>query len=51
MTLETPLNKDSILEETTEIQDAGYNIPRANFIIYGIITVICILYFIFQIKP
>ena len=51
MTLETPLKDDGLLEETTEIEDANYGIPRANFIIYGIIMVICILYFVFQIKP
>lgn len=47
MTLETPA-KNEMLEETTEIQDADYDIPRANFIIYGVITAICILYFIFM---
>jgi len=50
MTLETPMDKD-VLEETTEIQDANYDIPRANFIIYGIISALCLFYFILFIKP
>ena len=50
MTLETPMDKGE-LEETTEIQDANYDIPRANLIIYGIIIAICLLYFILFFRP
>ncbi len=50
MTLETPMQKD-VLEETTEIQDANHDIPRANFIIYGVIAALCLLYFVLFIRP
>ena len=50
MTLETHMDK-GVLEETTEIQDANHDIPRANFIIYGIIAALCLLYLILFIKP
>lgn len=50
MTLETPID-NGILEVTTEIQEANCNIPRANFVIYGIIVVLCLLYFVLFIKP
>ena len=42
---------DSMLEETTEIQEANQDIPKANFIIYGIISALSLLYFILFIRP
>jgi hypothetical protein len=42
---------NDMLEETTEIQDADYNIPRANLIIYGIIVTLCLFYLILFFKP
>ena len=50
MTLEKPID-DNILEATTEIEDGDHDIPRANYIIYGIITILCLLYFFLFIKP